>query len=78
MKVKLLFFGSTADKVGERQTEMQLSGTKAGEALSEIVRLYPQLNGQKLLLALNQEYPDSDALISDGDELAVFTAVSGG
>jgi molybdopterin converting factor small subunit len=31
-----------------------------------------------LLLAINEEYATGDEIISDGDELAIFTAVSGG
>ena len=79
MKVKVLFFGATADETGEREIEVLLSeNTKANEAFSEIVRKFPRLAEHKLLFAVNQEYANGAEFIKDGDELAIFTAVSGG
>ena len=79
MRVSVLFFGATADAVGERELEINFpADTKASEAFGEIVKKFPQLAHHKLLFAINQEYADGDEVIKDGDELAVFTAVSGG
>ena len=79
MKVSVLFFGATADEVGTREIEMDLAeDTKADKAFAEIVGKYPRLANHKLLFAVNQEYAGGDETIADGDELAVFTAVSGG
>ena len=79
MKVQVLFFGATADAVGEREVEFDLpEDAKADQVFVEIVKTYPQLNRHKLLFALNQEYVEGDETIKPNDELAVFTAVSGG
>ncbi|MCY7376731.1 MAG: MoaD/ThiS family protein [Pyrinomonadaceae bacterium] len=79
MKVQVLFFGATAEAVGEREIEMDFAAaTKSGEAFAEIKRKFPQLNNHSLLFAVNQSYADGGELIKNGDELAVFTAVSGG
>lgn len=79
IKVNVLFFGATAEAVGEREVEMDFAvETKSGEAFAEIKRKFPRLNEHKLLFAVNQEYADGGELIKSGDELAVFTAVSGG
>jgi len=79
MKVSVLFFGATADEVGEREIEIDFAdNAKAADAFGEIVNKYPRLANHKLLFAVNQEYASGDEIISDGDELAVFTAVSGG
>ena len=79
MSVKVLFFGATADEVGEREIEISFAEKKkASEAFAEIVEKFPRLKNHKLLFAVNQEYTNGDEIISDGDELAVFTAVSGG
>jgi molybdopterin converting factor small subunit len=79
MKVQVLFFGATADEVGEREIEIDFeSDTKAETAFARIVETYPQLARHKLLFAVNQEYASGAQTIKDGDELAVFTAVSGG
>jgi Molybdopterin converting factor, small subunit len=79
VKVSVLFFGATADAVGEREIEINFpEKTKAGEAFREILARFPSLENHKLLFAVNQEYAKGDETICDGDELAVFTAVSGG
>lgn len=79
MKVQVLFFGATADATGEREIELNFADyTKATDAFRQIVGAYPQLERHKLLFAVNQEYANGDEMINDGDELAIFTAVSGG
>lgn len=79
MKVKVLFFGATADAVGERELEASFAdGANAHEAFAEIVKKFPALGQHSLLFAVNQEYASGEERITDGDELAIFTAVSGG
>lgn len=83
MKVKVLFFGATADSVGEREVEFSFNEkTDATNALEKIFAEYPNLeknhSKKSLHFSVNQEYASGDEIINDGDELAVFTAVSGG
>jgi molybdopterin converting factor small subunit len=79
MTVEILFFGATAEAAGLRKTEMEMSeGIAAREALGRIVSTFPDLEKHSLLFAVNQEYSSGDEKIKAGDELAVFTAVSGG
>ena len=79
MKVQVLFFGATAEAVGEREIEMDFTeGAKSSAAFDEIRGKFPQLNQHSLLFSVNQEYASGDELIKNGDELAIFTAVSGG
>ncbi len=79
MKVQVLFFGATAEAVGEREIEIDLeTQTKADAAFKQIVSAYPNLQKHSLLFAVNQEYANGEEFIKDGDELAIFTAVSGG
>ena len=79
MKGSVLFFGATADEVGAREVDFEFgANSKAAEAFREIVGKYPRLANHKLLFAVNQEYANGDETIKEGDELAVFTAVSGG
>lgn len=79
MKVHVLFFGATADTVGEREIEIDLEDeTKAQTAFAAVLEKFPQLNKHSLLFAVNQEYVKGDETIQNGDELAIFTAVSGG
>jgi molybdopterin converting factor small subunit len=79
MKVSVLFFGATADETGTREIDLEFPvDAKAADAFGEIISKYPRLADHKLLFAVNQEYASGDEVINDGDELAVFTAVSGG
>jgi molybdopterin converting factor small subunit len=77
--MKVLFFGQTAEIVGLREVEMPLGESTTAEiAFAEIVKKYPKLGENKLLFAVNQTYANGDEIIKNGDELAIFTAVSGG
>jgi len=79
MKVNVLFFGVTADIVGKREIELPLqTPIRSGEVFRQITDRYPQLNEHRLLFAFNQEYSSGNEMVNDGDELAVFNAVSGG
>jgi len=79
MKISVLFFGQTAEIVGRRDIEISLNKSiKSGEVLAGILATHPKLKETKLLFAINQDYANGDEMINDGDELAIFTAVSGG
>ena len=79
MKVQVLFFGATADATGTREIEVDVADEiRAENAFGEIVGKYPQLENHSLLFAVNQEYASGAEIIQNGDELAVFTHVSGG
>ena len=79
MKVNVLFFGATADVVGSREIEFDfVTGTKSDSAFQQVVKKFPKLAEHSLLFALNQEYVNDAITINENDELAIFTAVSGG
>lgn len=78
MKVRVLFFGATADTAGKRAMDVETSATDAGTVLNEIVESMPDLAKHKLLFAVNENYVDRSEPLKDGDEVAIFTAVSGG
>ncbi len=79
IKVEVLFFGATADEAGARSLELEIRAeTRADEAFRQIIAAHPRLAAHKLLFAVNQEYASGEETLNDGDELAVFTAVSGG
>jgi molybdopterin synthase sulfur carrier subunit len=79
INVKVLFFGATADATGQREIELDLADeTRVESAFQKIVARFPKLEKHSLLFAVNQTYASGDELIKDGDELAIFTHVSGG
>lgn len=79
MSVRVLFFGATAAAAGERETYIEVDENSRVAAVTElVVKHHPALEGHKLLFSVNQEYAGRDTGVADGDELAIFTAVSGG
>lgn len=80
MTVQVLFFGATADIVGQRRVSVQLlsSDAKAGDIFGKLVSDHPGLAAHKLHLSINQQFATGDEIVHDGDELGIFTAVSGG
>jgi molybdopterin converting factor subunit 1 len=79
MKVRVLFFGATADLAGTRAVEAEVaSDASPAEVLADLAIGNPALKTDRLLFAVNESYVDKDARLKDGDELAIFTPVSGG
>jgi len=83
MKVKVLFFGATADSAGKREGEISFDkNINSEDALEKIFAEFPALvkhhDKKSLHFSINQEYSKGDEVIKEGDELAIFTAVSGG
>ena len=79
MEIKVLFFGATADATGKRADLIIVEdGCSIGLATARLSDKYPSLKSHKLIFAVNEEYANPSDMLSDGDELAVFTAVSGG
>ena len=77
--IQVLFFGATASIVGERRIEVtSTEGTTSQMVVDHVKNQFPELDNHKLLYSLNQIYATGDEIIHDGDEIAIFTAVSGG
>ncbi|MEQ1763026.1 MAG: MoaD/ThiS family protein [Pyrinomonadaceae bacterium] len=78
-RTKVLFFGATADAVGSRELEFSIDETTTANFLIVLLsQQHPALATHRLLVAVNEEYADADTVLTDGDEIAIFTAVSGG
>ncbi len=79
MKVRVLFFGATADAIGDREIDFEFDrDVNSRQAFDRIIEVFPVLTAHKLLFSINQNYSRGDEKIREGDELAIFTAVSGG
>lgn len=78
MTVKVLFFGATAEVAGTRLLEIQTPDITAQGLTTKIVNEHPELARHKLLFSVNEEYVPGDTQLRDGDQLGIFTAVSGG
>jgi molybdopterin converting factor small subunit len=79
MRLNVLFFGAASEAAGERSITIEMPDDRvASDAFRAVLERYPRLSDHKLLFAVNQEYAGGGEVLRDGDELAVFTAVSGG
>ena len=78
MSIKILFFGATADIVGNREVSIEYAAISVSQLIEQTIADHPRLAAQKLLISVNQQYANGDEMIGDGDEIAIFTAVSGG
>lgn len=78
-EIEILLFGATADTVGARRIELSLSTEmNASDLIEQLKEAYPGLTKHKLLLSINREYAVGGETLCEGDEVALFTAVSGG
>ena len=78
-KIKILFFGATAEIVLNREVTLEVvESTTSNPIFEQLVARFPALANHRLHYSINQQYATGDEIIRDGDELAIFTAVSGG
>lgn len=79
MPVKVLFFGAVADLAGKRRQEIDVAdGELASTVFGRILVENTKLAAHKLHFSVNQQFATGNEVVNNGDELAVFTAVSGG
>lgn len=66
-------------KTGSRQIVLEPAASiSMNDLLQMVLSLYPALELHKLLFSINQQYAMGQEMLNDGDEVAIFTAVSGG
>lgn len=81
MKVQVLYFAYCRDLVGREREWLTLDDSaRVSDVLAMCLSERPALETfrRNLLVAVNQEYAQSDQLLADGDEVALFPPVSGG
>jgi molybdopterin synthase sulfur carrier subunit len=80
MKVNIQLFGITRDIVGQNQHQLNLNEpANVADLLQQLKNEFPELNRlTSLLIAINAEYADNQAVINPNDEVALIPPVSGG
>jgi molybdopterin converting factor subunit 1 len=81
LKVKVLFFATLRDYVGERSIEFEIPFHTTTEGLTNLlIDKYPNLEKVKgsIMVAINREFAADDQIIPEGAEIAFFPPVSGG
>lgn len=79
MKYKVKAFGITREVLGGREQQIEVEGQTVADLRNSLLARYPELKGLKsLLIAVNKEYAEDTAILSDTDEIALIPPVSGG
>lgn len=82
MQIRLLFFSTLRDIAGtdELDYEIPSSGLSVEDLLQQLFAKYEDLESwqDKLLIAVNCNYANLDAMVSPGDEVALMPPVQGG
>ena len=81
VRVKVLFFASTRELVGQQSIEVGLEeGATVDDLLNRLQGFYPKLQqfAPSLMTAVNTEYVTRGAVLRHGDEVALIPPVSGG
>jgi molybdopterin synthase sulfur carrier subunit len=77
MTINILYFASLRERIGRGNDTVDSS------VPLQVAQVWQQATGQAsfpddVLVALNQEYTDANAIVNDGDEVAFFPPVTGG
>jgi molybdopterin converting factor subunit 1 len=81
MTVRVLLFAALREAVGRGELHVPLAPEATGEELLDALgAAHPEVARQRPIvrLAVNQRYVRGDVTLSDGDEVALITPVSGG
>jgi len=80
MKLKVLFFGITADIAKEKSIQLEIEEGLTLEKLRGLLNSkYPKLADYKnFSVAVNMEYATDDVILKNGDVVALIPPVSGG
>jgi molybdopterin synthase catalytic subunit len=76
MQVRIRLFAGLRERAGASEVALDLpDGARVADALAQLQHVTGDL---PVVMAVNQEYADDQALLATGDELALIPPVSGG
>jgi molybdopterin synthase catalytic subunit len=81
MRVRVLYFAVVRERIGRAEEEVELpAGATVASLLDELGRRHPPVAAlrRQLQVAQNRETARPEALLADGDELALIPPVAGG
>jgi molybdopterin converting factor subunit 1 len=81
MRVKVVLFAALAQRLGVRETWLELpEGARAADVFEHFRRRAPEIGelGKAAILAVNAEFCEASARLREGDEVAMLPPMSGG
>jgi molybdopterin converting factor subunit 1 len=81
MRVKILFFATLRDYVGEKILELEFpEGATVANLKESLCKNYPKMipAQNSIIAAINREFATDEQVIPPGAEIALFPPVSGG
>jgi len=80
--VTIKLFATLKEKAGSGEFQLDFAGGAVSALIDCIVKEYPGLSGvlaqRTVLIAINQEFAEKNAIVREGDEIALMPPFSGG
>ncbi|MGM8212660.1 molybdopterin converting factor subunit 1 [Virgibacillus sp. W0430] len=76
--VDVLFFAELQEEAGSEKITVDAVGLTVKELIATHLAVYNFKNIQQAMIAINEEYSNEQAVLSDGDVVAFIPPVSGG
>lgn len=77
-QVRIEYFAILREHVGKTAEELQTSAATAGALFAELDELYEFPDMARMKVAINDEFSDWNAALSDGDSIVFIPPVAGG
>jgi len=74
--INVRYFASIRERLGRSGDRLEISGAETVSAVWQ--RVFGDSLPGNVLVAINQEYAQADAMVRAGDEVAFFPPVTGG
>ncbi|PIE23472.1 MAG: molybdopterin synthase sulfur carrier subunit [Planctomycetota bacterium] len=79
LRITLRYFAAARELAGCDCESWELSGARSlADLRTELVASHPGLAQLPFVFAVNEDYAELATLLSDGDEVALIPAISGG
>lgn len=72
------YFAGIREMTGTNTEDIDFAGKTVGQLKEQLIQKYPEMQGNALHVAVNEEYALPTDILSEGDAVALIPPVSGG
>ncbi len=80
--ITIRLFATLKDRAGKDELKLELPSLMVSDLLGQVSRMYPGLSDLvkpgRIVISVNQEFVKGDAMVKNGDEVALMPPFSGG